>query len=390
MAADDLDTPLGMNERKKRRLPNVAPVVAGIVATIFGIGIAWVMLIDNPLGGEPVAVVAIDRTKPQAGQSKQTAAPSQQNQAQGAPPQSAKDQSGQPSAETASKSGPLIIKVPQNGAPSGPSVMGQGDTVVSEASKYGMVPKIGADGRKPSDIFSKTSVAEAEDKRPKIAILMGGLGVGREATNEVFEKLPRTITLGFPPYSDNLEQWVARAREEGHEIMLQVPMEPFDYPNNDPGPQTLLTSLPAAANIDRLLWVMSRTGGYFGVTSYMGAKFTASEEALAPVLTEIGRRGLVFVDNASSPRSLVSKVGPETGTITARAELVIDATPNADDIDAALVRLEEKAKREGAVIGFASPLPITIARLEAWAGQLTSKGIALVPVSAVVKRFNPS
>jgi uncharacterized protein len=389
VAADDLNTPLGMGERKKRRLPSPVPVIAWTVAAIFAVGIAWTALIDNPLGGEPVAIVAIDRTKPQANKAKQNEAAGQPNAQQSAPPPAGKSEaaaaSGQPDAP---QSGPLIIKVPQRGA-APPPLMGT-DTPIAEASKYGMVPKIAADGRKPSDIFARTSVSEAEDKRPKIAILMGGLGIGRDMTNEVFDKLPRTITLGFPPYSDNLEQWVARAREEGHEFMLQVPMEPFDYPNNDPGPQTLLTSLPAAANIDRLLWVMSRTGGYFGLTSYMGQKFTASEEALAPVLTEIGRRGLVFVDNGLSPRSLVSKIGPASGTVTARAELVIDATPNADDIDAALIRLEEQAKREGAVIGFASPLPVTIQRIEHWAGQLTAKGIALVPVSAVVKRFNPS
>jgi polysaccharide deacetylase 2 family uncharacterized protein YibQ len=378
------------DKRKKRRLPKPAPVIASVLAAVFGIAIAWVMLIDNPLGGEPVAVVAIDRTKPQTAKAKQADAPSQPKTPQNGSAENIS--AGAP--EASSTSGPLIIKVPQSGnsgaGTGAPPPTMMADTPIAEASKYGMVPKIAADGRKPSDIFANTSVSEAEDKRPKIAILMGGLGIGRDATNQVFEKLPRTITLGFPPYGDNLEQWVAKAREEGHEVMLQVPMEPFDYPNNDPGPQTLLTTLPAAANIDRLLWVLSRTGGYFGVTSYMGAKFTASEEALAPVLTEIGRRGLVFVDNGSSPRSLVAKVGPESGVTTVRAELVIDATPNADDIDAALARLEEKAKREGAVIGYASPLPITISRLEQWAGQLTSKGIALVPVSAVVKRFNPS
>lgn len=385
MAADDLNTPLGMDKQPKRRLPSPVPVIASVIGAVFAIGIGWALLIDDPLGGEPVAVIAIDRSKPQSGKGTQDAPVKMAAQ-----PQNGSAETISPGApEAASTSGPLIIKVPQRGAGSAPTTMGA-DTPIAESSKYGMVPKIAADGRKASDIFATTSVAEAEDKRPKIAILMGGLGIGREATNQVFDKLPRTVTLGFPPYGDNLEQWIARARENGHEIMLQVPMEPFDYPNNDPGPQTLLTSLPPAANIDRLLWVLSRTGGYFGVTSYMGAKFTASEEALAPVLTEIGRRGLVFVDNASSPRSLVSKLGPETGAVTARAELVIDATPSAADIDAALARLEEKAKREGAVIGFASPLPVTIGRLEQWAGQLTSKGIALVPVSAVVKRFNPS
>ena len=57
---------------------------------------------------------------------------------------------------------------------------------------------------------------------------------------------------------------VARARGEGHEVLLQVPMEPFDYPDNDPGPQTLLTSLDAGQNIDRLHWLMSRFQGYVG------------------------------------------------------------------------------------------------------------------------------
>jgi polysaccharide deacetylase 2 family uncharacterized protein YibQ len=387
VAADDLNTPLGMDKRPKRRLPNPAPIVASIIATVFVIAIAWIVLIDNPLGGEPVAVVAIDRSKPVAAKGAEHDTPGPANAPAGQAAQIAAE-----APESQSKSGPLIIKVPQNGnSPSAGQVASvPSDPALAESSKYGMIPKVSADGRKPSDIFSTTSVAEAEDKRPKIAILMGGLGVGQDATGQVMEKLPRSITLGFTPYGDDLESWVAKARSDGHEIMLQVPMEPFDYPNNDPGPQTLLTSLPPAANIDRLIWVMSRTSGYIGLTSYMGAKFTASEASLAPVLTEVGRRGLVFVDNGASPRSLISKIGPETGTSTARAELVIDATPTAEAIDASLIRLEEQAKRDGAVIGFASPLPVTISRLEQWAGQLTAKGIALVPVSAVVKRFNPS
>src|SRR5690606_24763258 len=124
--------------------------------------------------------------------------------------------------------------------------------------------------------------------------------------------------------------------------------------------------------------------------TFMGAKFTASEEALAPILTEAGRRGLVFLDNGSSARSLISRLGPETGTAVARAETVIDAVPTAQAIDAALAALENEARKQGAVIGVASALPLTIERIEEWAGQLTSKGIALVPVSAVVKRTNPS
>jgi polysaccharide deacetylase 2 family uncharacterized protein YibQ len=126
------------------------------------------------------------------------------------------------------------------------------------------------------------------------------------------------------------------------------------------------------------------------MTSFMGAKFTASKEALAPILTEAGRRGLVFLDTLASPRSTVMELGPETGATVAQAQIVIDATPTAEAIDAALASLEEQARKSGGAIGIASALPVTVERLEQWTGQLTSKGIALVPVSAVVKRSNPS
>lgn len=381
--ADDLTRPLGADRKPgKRRLPDPAPILAALAAGVIAAGIVWAALIENPLGGEPVAVVAIERSKPGNHGTAQRPALAKADAPAATPT------SGAPISEEG-QNGPLIIKVPQNpGSAAGPAA--EPDPTLTEMSKHGPVPRIASDGRRPAEVFSATSVAQAEDRRPKIAIMIGGLGVSREQTSAVLEKLPRTITLGFTPYSDGLENWVARARGNGHEVMLQIPMEPFDYPNNDPGPQTLLTTLPAAANLDRLTWIMSRTSGYFGLTNLMGAKFTASEEALAPILTETGRRGLVFLDNGTSPRSLVPQLGPESGTAVARAELVVDAVPDAGAIDAALARLEEVAHREGAAIGVASSLPITVERIESWAGQLTSKGIALVPVSAVVKRSNPS
>ena len=116
------------------------------------------------------------------------------------------------------------------------------------------------------------------------------------------------MTFAFAPYGIDLERWVARARGEGHEVLLQVGMEPFDYPDNDPGPQTLLTSLTPEQNIDRLHWFLSRFQGYVGVTSLMGARFTATDQALAPVLREVGKRGLIYFDDGTSPRSVAGQI----------------------------------------------------------------------------------
>ena len=105
-------------------------------------------------------------------------------------------------------------------------------------------------------------------------------------------------------------------------MLLQAPMEPFDYPDNDPGPQTLLTSLSADQNIDRLHWLMSRFQGYVGIVNYMGARFTATEQALAPVLKEAAQRGLIYVDDGSSPRSLAGQIAGANNLPFAKAEVV--------------------------------------------------------------------
>ena len=130
------------------------------------------------------------------------------------------------------------------------------------------------------------------------------------------------MTFAFAPYGGELERAVARARGDGHEVLLQVPMEPFDYPDNDPGPQTLLTSLDAEQNIDRLHWLMSRFQGYVGIANYMGARFTASEQALAPVLREAAKRGLIYLDDGSSPRSLAGQIAGANNVAFAKADVV--------------------------------------------------------------------
>ena len=161
-------------------------------------------------------------------------------------------------------------------------------------------------------------------------------------------------------------------------------MEPFDYPDNDPGPQTLLTSLDAAQNLDRLHWLMSRFQGYVGIANSMGGRFSASEQALGPVLRETAKRGLIYFDDASSARSLASQIAGANKLAFAKADVVIDAVPTPADVDRALARLESAARAKGVAVGVAGALPMSIDRIARWAKAAESRGIQLVPITAVV------
>jgi len=163
-------------------------------------------------------------------------------------------------------------------------------------------------------------------------------------------------------------------------------MEPFDYPDNDPGPQTLLTSLNPEQNVDHLHWFLARFSGYVGVTSLMGARFIATGDALSPVIREIGKRGLIWFDDGSSPRSAAAQISGAANVAFAKADAVIDAVPTAADIDNALARLESIAKSRGIAVGAASALPVTTARIAEWAKAAEARGILLVPISMVANR----
>jgi polysaccharide deacetylase 2 family uncharacterized protein YibQ len=225
---------------------------------------------------------------------------------------------------------------------------------------------------------------------PRIAIVVGGLGISASGTADAFTKLPAPVTFAITPYGTDLEKLAEHARAENHEVLLQVPMEPFDYPDNDPGPQTLLTSLTPDQNIDRLHWLMSRFKGYVGIASYMGTRFTSSEPALAPVLRETAKRGLIYVDDGSSPRSVAGQIAGSHNLPFAKTDLVIDAVPTPGAIDQALARLELTARDNGNAVGIATAQPATIARIAEWAKKVEGRGFVLVPVTMVANKAKSS
>jgi polysaccharide deacetylase 2 family uncharacterized protein YibQ len=197
-------------------------------------------------------------------------------------------------------------------------------------------------------------------------------------------KLPPAVTLAFTPYGSDPAKLTERARAQRHEILLQIPMEPFDYPDNDPGPQTLLTTLGPEQNLDRLYWHLSRFQGYAGIANFMGARFVVSDAVLQPIVREAAKRGLGYLDDGSSPRSVAASLAAGQAMPFARADVAIDAVPTAGEIDRALAKLEGLAKERGTAVGIASALPVSIERIGAWTKALDSRGILLVPLTTAM------
>ena len=254
------------------------------------------------------------------------------------------------------------------------------DPALTENSALGPLPRIADDGRKPMTAYA----AAAADGKFKIALVMTGLGLSAKATQAAISGLPQAVTIGLLPYAADAPRWLSAARGAGHEVVLQVPMEPFDFPDSDPGPHTLRTASATSANTERLNWALTRFTGYAGVTNLLGDRFLSDSDALAPILSTLSRRGLYFYDTGSTLRSVVPSVAGGLGAPFAQGMTNIDTIQTALEIDRRLAELENAARTHGSAVGTAFVYPVSVERIALWAKSLQSRGFVLVPVSAIV------
>jgi Uncharacterized protein conserved in bacteria len=254
------------------------------------------------------------------------------------------------------------------------------DRSLIEQSELGPLPVRAADGRRPFDVYARPWSGA---RGARIAIVIGGLGISQTGTQEAIKRLPPEITLAFAPLGNSLARWMQEARHDGHEIIMQVPLEPVGYPSTNPGRYTLLTTARPDKNITNLRWVLGRTTNYTGVMNYMGGRFTADRKAMDLLFDELGRRGLLYFDDGTSARSVAEKVALAKGVPFVAGDAVIDQERERGAILKKLDELERIARAKGFAVGSGIALDATVEAVSIWAAEIRKRGIELVPISAV-------
>lgn len=380
---------------KRRLLPNmptsrVSPLAVGafLVALSYGAVILWLWATGNPSYIGPLKIIELSEEPPvpapdllRSGTADDPIAPSpMEDTSVSLPPPLSLAPAPEASAEPPLEAAPRGPERPSTTVEALPAAPLPG---LIANGPHGPLPVIGSSGQRASTAYARPSGLTAGNVRlPRVALVVGGLGISERATRNAIEKLPPEVTLSFAPYGRNLQSWIDQARAAGHEVLLELPMEPYDYPANDPGPYTLLTSLSAGDNLDRLSWLMSRFTGYVGVTSYQGAKFTADRTAMEPILEALESRGVMYVDPGTSRRSTATELAQELGLPWAKGNRSVDPTRNARAIDEALIALQQQAGQNGVVVGLGTAFPVTIERIQKWTENLEQDDIVLIPVSA--------
>lgn len=246
----------------------------------------------------------------------------------------------------------------------------------------GQLPKRAEDGRRSFDVYQR---AWSGTRGARVAIVIGGMGVSQTSTEAAINKLPPEVTLAFAPQGNSLSRWAQAARRKGHEILLQIPMEPFDYPKVDPGRGTLIVEATPEANLKILHESMGRLTNYVGVVNYLGARFTSEDAALNPVVQEIGNRGLMYLDDGTSARSQADVLSATNKAPFAAADLMIDGVQEKTEILKNLDQLEATARAKGTAIAVGTGFDVTVEAVTEWAKGAQKRGIEIVGVASLAR-----
>ena len=246
---------------------------------------------------------------------------------------------------------------------------------VSRRTADGILPVIGPGGVTPARAYARPFQPSG---RPRVAVVVGGLGLDPDATRMAIESLPPQVTLAFSPYAPALQDWINQARARGHEVLLEAPMEPEDYPDNDPGPYTLRARAQPAETVRRLEWILSRGAGYFGVINRMGERFVRSPEGMGALSGALRNRGVAFVDTGIASTS-------GSADFRASADQVLDEVLSPDAIDESLLKVEAAALSKGQGLGVAQAYPLSLRQVASWAAQIEGRGFQLAPASALAR-----
>lgn len=398
MADDDFNRPLGLGRVPRRPFP-ARGLVLGTGLALLASGLGYLVLRGDPYGGEPHAVVVIAHpAPPPAAQAAPAPSAAPAGPAIDTQPTGTIATTINTAAAIEQSSGVKIIRGGGALAPGAeiinvPQVLAQRlapapDPRLIETSRYGPLPHIGKDGARPAKIYARPVLPTDRPHAPRLALVIGGVGLNDAATAQAIEALPGAVTLAFAPYGGDLKGKVAQARGAGHEVILQLPMEPLD-PNVTPGPHALSSSATEAENADNLHWLLARFTGYTGVANFLGGRLTSTSSALQPILHEIGTRGLFYLDDGSSPRSLALGLAKDVGLPAAGVDIILDSSSTAETMDVRWAKLEAIARDKGIAIGMASDLPTSLENVARFAQTAQAHGFVLIPLSAAIATATP-
>ncbi|CAA6603980.1 putative Skin secretory protein xP2 [Rhodospirillaceae bacterium LM-1] len=284
---------------------------------------------------------------------------------------------------------PKYAELPAIAPPAQPVLMPEApQSALLKKTDAGSIPVVAPDGRESWKAYARPF--DLADKRPRIAIVVFDLGLIKEAGEAGIARMPPEVALSFSPYSLKLDDWVKRSRAAGHEVFLDLPMDSRSFPMRDPGPLGLISSLSTSENQRRLESLLAKTQGYSGLVAVDGQRYLGASQQVDTMFRVVKQSGLMFIDNGMSGDPTATRLAEALDLAYAKANIMIDDRHFRAAIDIRLRKAEDDAQAKGRALVLIPSRPLAMDRVATWAKDLSARGIALAPVSALIPSKAPT
>jgi len=222
------------------------------------------------------------------------------------------------------------------------------------------------------------------DPGAQIAFIVTDLDRSPLKLYRAFLKSPVLFSIALRPDKPEAVRIGREVRQENHEVLLHLPMEPKGYPRVDPGKDAILLDLSRIEIEDRITRCLSAIGPVQGVVSRLGSAALNDPDVMRAVLDELKRRDLPFIDSHPVGPSMVEEIGEETGarTLTVGASLD-DDKGTAASVRARIKEIAATAVQRGSLIVMVRPSALVLDVLESELPRIKAMGVELVPISRV-------
>lgn len=219
---------------------------------------------------------------------------------------------------------------------------------------------------------------------PRVAVIVDDLGSRRDVF-DILREIRRPLTVAVLPALP-LSAAIARdASRAGMEVLVGLPMEPYRFPEVDPGPGALLMSMPPG-EIQQLVGShLEAVAPAVGVMNRMGSRLTEDRPRMRAVLEVLAARRLFLVDAYTSSQSVAFDEARDAGVRAARRQILVDHARGEAGDRARWDEVAGWAERRGEVIVVAHGHPLTVRLLKEYVPRWEARGLRLVPVSQLAR-----
>ena len=211
-----------------------------------------------------------------------------------------------------------------------------------------------------------------------IVLVITNLGLNKNLTDKALELKP-LINLGFSSYSPNLKNYTDMARDRGFEVLLDLPMEPDNYPK-DAGALSLLKSLAQEENFSRLSQILEKVSNICCLYSPLNEKFSNSSEMVS-ILTKLYDQRIKLLYRGrfkDKIEEMAKKIGYNDLIFI---DLELDDELNEEAISRKLNNLEELAKEKKYLIVTGQAYMLTLDKISTWLNHINNENIKLIKLS---------